>query len=103
MSPASDQPRKNGANFSYNVAVALILGQVGCLTTIIVIAALFGGLWLDNYFHTKPLFTVGLIVVSVPVTSLMMFWIIRSASSKFAKVNKPDSNPQVKEDRSSEN
>jgi hypothetical protein len=55
---------------------------VGCLTLIIVLAALFGGLWLDSYFNTRPMFTVGLMVASVPVTLVAMFWVVRAATSR---------------------
>lgn len=56
-----------------NLALAGFAGQVGCLTLAIVLAALFAGLWLDNQFHTRPLFTLVLVIGSVPVTLFVMF------------------------------
>ena len=42
---------------------------------VIVLAAVFGGLWLDNLFSTKPLFTIGLVLASVPVSLGLSVWI----------------------------
>jgi len=40
---------------------------------IVVIAALFGGLWLDGLLNTKPLFTLVLVIGSVPVGIFVMY------------------------------
>lgn len=65
-----------------NLTLAAVAGQVGCLTIVIIFAALLGGLWLDNQFGTRPLFIVGLLLVSVPVTLVTMFWVVRQATSR---------------------
>jgi len=67
---------------SQSLVLGVVVGQVGCLTLIIVLAALFGGLWLDNHFDTKPMITVGLMIASVPVTLIAMVWIVRRATSR---------------------
>jgi hypothetical protein len=54
-------------------------GEVGCLTLIIVLAAVFGGLWLDNLFNTKPMITVVLVLASAPVSLVLTFWIAMRA------------------------
>jgi hypothetical protein len=54
------------------IAVAGLLGQVGCLTVIIIAAALAAGLWIDTQFDTRPVFTILLILGSVPVTIYLM-------------------------------
>jgi F0F1-type ATP synthase assembly protein I len=64
------------------LVLGVVVGQVGCLTLIIVLAALFGGLWLDNHFDTKPMITVGLMIASVPVTLIAMVWIVRRATAR---------------------
>ena len=68
--------------YTFNMALAAVAGQVGCLTLVIIIVSLFGGLWLDTQFGTRPLFTVLLMVASVPVTIVLMFWVVRKATSK---------------------
>ena len=49
-----------------------MLGQVGCLTVIIVAVALAAGLWIDSQFDTRPIFTILFILGSVPVTIYLM-------------------------------
>jgi MFS-type transporter involved in bile tolerance (Atg22 family) len=82
MSPTSDPSNKSRTQSAFNLTLVAVAGQVGCLTLFIVLAALFGGLWLDNRFDTRPMFTVGLMIVSVPVTLFTMFWVVRVATSR---------------------
>jgi F0F1-type ATP synthase assembly protein I len=55
---------------------------VGCLTVVIIALTLLAGLWLDNQFGTRPLFLVVLLLASVPVTLIVMFWVVRQATSR---------------------
>lgn len=83
------QPENQGKNrfqYAMNLTLASIAGQVGCLTLVIIFVALFGGLWLDRYFDTKPLFTVVLLIGSVPVTLFLMFLVVRAATSRIKPV-----------------
>ena len=91
MSPSSKQSEKNRSQYALNLTLAAVAGQVGCLTLVIVLAALFGGLWLDSNFQTKPMFTVGLMVLSVPVTLVAMVWVVRTATSKIQTKVEPNS------------
>ena len=68
---------------SQSLVLGVVVGQVGCLTLIIVLAALFGGLWLDDRLGTKPMITIGLMVASMPVTLAAMVWIVRRATARF--------------------
>ncbi len=83
MSLTGDQPGKSRKEFAFNLALSIVVGQVGCLTLVIILAALFGGLWLDRYMDTRPMFTIILMVASVPITLVTMFWVVRKATSKF--------------------
>ena len=85
MSQTGDQPDKKTALRSLNLTLAAVTGQVGCLTVIIILVAFFAGRWLDNQFNSDALFTVILMVASVPVTLFVMFWVVRSITSRFAK------------------
>ncbi len=87
MSDQNEQA-KNRLQYALNLTVIGIFGQVGCLTLVIVILALFGGLWLDGLFGTKPLFTVILMVGSVPVTLFLMYWTVMWATRRIKPVNK---------------
>jgi F0F1-type ATP synthase assembly protein I len=83
-----------------NLTLASIAGQVGCLTLVIIFVALFAGLWLDRYLDTKPLFTIVLLIGSVPVTLFLMFRVVRSATSRIKPVqnSKKNKTPIPEED-----
>jgi F0F1-type ATP synthase assembly protein I len=98
MTPTNDQSEKN-RGLAFSLTLATVTGQVGCLTLIIVLAALFGGLWLDNTFHTKPAFTIGLMVGSVPITIIMMFWVVRSATSRLTAHKRKNDTTQEESNR----
>jgi F0F1-type ATP synthase assembly protein I len=80
----------------FNLTLASVAGQVGCLTLLIVVGALFGGLWLDNRFDTKPMYTIGLLVVSIPISLGVMFFVVRFAISKI-KTSQSQGNSDQKE------
>lgn len=89
MSPTSDPTEKNRRQYAFNLTLAVVTGQVGCLTLVIILAALFGGLFLDSRFDTRPAFTVGLMIASVPVTLVAMVWVVRAATSRITHTAKP--------------
>jgi F0F1-type ATP synthase assembly protein I len=73
-----------------NITLAIVAGQVGCATLIIVIGAILGGLWLDSHFGTKPTFTIALLVLSIPVSVIAMLFLARAAIGRIkAKANPP--------------
>jgi F0F1-type ATP synthase assembly protein I len=80
------------ARYAINMTLAAVAGQVGCLTVVIIALALLAGLWLDNQFGTRPLFLVGLLLASVPVTLITMFWVVRQATSRIQ--NETSSKPE---------
>jgi F0F1-type ATP synthase assembly protein I len=47
--------------------------QVGCLAVVITIGALLLGLWLDGQLHTSPWLTIGLLIVSMPISVFVIF------------------------------
>jgi F0F1-type ATP synthase assembly protein I len=79
-------------NNTRNMVIAALTGQVGVLTLVIVLAAVFGGLALDNRYGTKPWVTVGLLVASIPVSITTMVFLVRKAVSR-VKTIKPEVNP----------
>ncbi len=60
-----------------NTLLVVLIGQVGCLTLVIILASLFGGLWLDKVFGTKPVFTLVLLFAGIPVSVLVMLSVAR--------------------------
>ncbi len=48
-------------------------GEVGCITILIVLGAVFGGLWLDQQFGTKPILTILLVLGSAPFSLFLTY------------------------------
>jgi F0F1-type ATP synthase assembly protein I len=83
MSPNSDQPEKVTVDYSALSSQATIVGlQVGGLTLGIVLISVFGGLWLDRLFGTKPLLTIILVLASAPVSLTLTVWVAKRAVYK---------------------
>ena len=82
MSLTGDQPGKSRKEFAFNLALSIVVGQVGCLTLVIILAALFGGLWLDNHFASRPLLTIILVISSIPISVLGMYGIVKGVISR---------------------
>lgn len=54
---------------------AVLGGEIGCLTLMIILAAVFGGLWLDRFFGTdKPIITISLVLISAPLALVLTYW-----------------------------
>jgi len=66
-----------------------ILGQVGCLTITVIAVAIAGGLALDSLFNTRPWITLGLVLVSIPVTLFLMVKIVLAAASRLQTDSHP--------------
>ena len=60
----------------------VMVGQVGCLTLIIILASVFGGMWLDNMFGTKPVFTLALLFAGIPISVLVMLVVARKTLAR---------------------
>lgn len=99
---SNENPKPKNVQYALNLGLAGVAGQVGFLTLVIVLAALFGGLWLDRRFETKPLFTILFLIGSVPVTIFVMFRVAMSAVAKIKPTAPAGQARPVKEDDSSE-
>lgn len=82
------ETKKQGKNLqqAYTLTLASIAGQVGLLTLGIIFVALFAGLWLDGQMGTKPMFTIILLIASVPVTVFIMFRVVSAATNRIQPV-----------------
>lgn len=75
---------------------SLIGAQAGCISVFLVIIALVAGLVLDQVLGTKPMFVLGLLLLSIPVSLYAMVRSVlassraRQASSAAAKSKKED-------------
>lgn len=86
---------KNRQQYVYNLTLAAVAGQVGCLTLVIIFGALIAGLFLDRAFATKPLFTIIFMVASMPVTLYVMFRVVRGATSRIRPVIDKKNNDNI--------
>ncbi len=75
---------------------SLIGVQAGCVSVILIILALVVGLLLDRALGTKYVFTVGLMLLSIPVSlGAMVYTVLRSTRSM---QNRPAPQATKKED-----
>ena len=87
--PAADDRKQSDKVF--NTTLTAVIAQVGCFTPLIILGALFIGLWLDRSFDAKPLFTIVFILLSMPVSIIVLFAIVRSATKRLKTGNKSNS------------
>jgi len=74
----SDDNRQN----MMSTLLIVVIGQVGCLTLAVILASVFGGLWLDNMFGTKPVFTLVLLFAGIPLSVILMLYVSRKALAR---------------------
>jgi F0F1-type ATP synthase assembly protein I len=71
-------------NIVWTLLIVLV-GQVGCLTLLIVVGSVFLGLWLDGYFHTKPVFTLVLLFAGIPLSVVLMLQVARRTLARLTR------------------
>ncbi|MDO8753094.1 MAG: AtpZ/AtpI family protein [Anaerolineales bacterium] len=74
----SDENRRN----LVSTLLIVVIGQVGCLTLAVILASVFGGLWLDNMFGTKPVFTLVLLFAGIPLSVFLMLYVSRKSLAR---------------------
>lgn len=79
---SQEQPVKPSRKNSRNVLLAVMVGQVGFITLLIILAAVLGGLALDRQLGTRPWFTIGLLIASVPVSIVLMILVARKTVAR---------------------
>lgn len=90
----SDSPKRPDGRKLLNFTLAGVIAPVGVLTFIIVLGAVLGGRWLDAQLGTHPWFTIGLVLVSIPISLVVMLAVARLAISKFkANLDQPENRP----------
>jgi F0F1-type ATP synthase assembly protein I len=85
----------------FRSAVTMTVVWVAGLTLVIIFAGLFAGIMLDRVLNSKPLFTIGLILASIPLTIYATFRVVKTASSRIqpdAKKEKSEEEPHRGED-----
>ncbi len=67
----------------FNTLLIVLIGQMGCLTLVVIALSVLLGLWLDSSFHTKPIFTLVLLLAGIPVSVLLMVYVGRKTLDRF--------------------
>lgn len=78
-----------------NTVLIVMVGQVGCLTLVIILASVFGGLWLDKTFNTKPLFTLILLLAGIPLSVVIMLAVARRTVGRIKSNGKAEENKDL--------
>lgn len=73
-----------------NTVLVVMVGQVGCLSLVIILLSVLGGLWLDNTLHTKPLFTLILLLAGIPLSVVLMLYVGRRTIAKIKTQSKSE-------------
>jgi F0F1-type ATP synthase assembly protein I len=85
----------------FRTAVTMTVVWVAGLTLGVIFLALFAGILLDKFLHTKPLLTILFTIASIPVTIFLTFRVVKSATGRIqpdAKVEKLEEVPKRGED-----
>ena len=78
-----------------NTLLIVMIGQVGCLTLVIILASVFGGLWLDDTFGTKPVFTLVLLFAGIPISVFVMLYVARKTLARLKEQADKDPNTET--------
>jgi hypothetical protein len=73
----------------------VMIGQVGCLTLIIILASVFAGLWLDNLFGTKPVITLVLLFAGIPISVFVMLFVARRTLIRLKTEEEKEKNTEI--------
>ncbi len=74
----SDKSKPDSRKELFTTALISTVGSVGCVTLVIVLGAILGGIWLDGHFGTKPTWTLTLALISIPLSVLAMIIVARA-------------------------
>lgn len=88
---------KGDDQINQTAMLAGIIGQVGCVTVILIGLALGAGLLLDRVLDTRPIFTILFLVGSVPVTLYVTVRVSLTAASRaqrLARGTKTEEEPE---------
>jgi len=98
MSQPPQKPDLKPTFAPFNMSVLTLGGQVGCSTLVIVLVAVFGGIWLDRVLDTKPIFTIMFILGSAPLALVLTYWMAMRSIQKMNIASPGDKGTQTDEE-----
>ena len=84
-----------------NTALISVTGSVGCLTVVIILGAILGGMWLDGHYGTEPTWTLTLALLSIPVSVVAMILVVRAIIKRIQPELEKDQKKQSSEENQS--
>ena len=75
------QPNRDHRNVISTLLIVLV-GQMGCLTLVVILVTVLAGLWLDNTFQTKPVFTLVFLLAGIPLSVILMVYVGRKTLAR---------------------
>ena len=88
------QPSSDHSSSEFVMSVVRVVGLGGFVMLGVVLATLFVGLAADRFLGTRPLFTIGLLVLSAPLSIFLMFRIATKAIAKIKHLKQTQSESQ---------
>jgi F0F1-type ATP synthase assembly protein I len=76
-----NKPQDSNPN-GFKSAVTITVIGVAVITFVVLFLALFAGMWLDKLLNSRPIFTIVLVIISIPVTILLMLRLVKVATSR---------------------
>ena len=67
-----------------NLLIVLV-GQVGCITLVVILLSVRLGLWLDEYFQTRPIYTLVLLFAGIPLSVWLMLLVARRTLKRLTR------------------
>jgi len=75
MTQKENKPVQGGFQPADGMKMIAVAGQVGCVTLLSVLLAVFLGIYLDRVLGTRPLILILLVLGSAPLSLLLTYYI----------------------------
>ncbi|MBN1149249.1 MAG: AtpZ/AtpI family protein [Anaerolineales bacterium] len=79
MKPSRTPHDRTSLTPAFYSKTMLVGGEIGCVTLVIVLASVLGGLWLDRLLGTKPVLTIFFVFGSAPLSLALTYWLAMRA------------------------
>jgi F0F1-type ATP synthase assembly protein I len=77
---------KKQGHDEFRNAVTITVVWVAGLNLVVIFVALIVGILLDKLFHSKPLFTAGLMITSIPLSIYLTYQVVKAATRRIQPV-----------------
>jgi F0F1-type ATP synthase assembly protein I len=86
--------RNDRGTYIRNMSYAAMAGQSGCASSALVVGALLLGLWLDSMLGTEPILALVFIILSVPISLVVMVYMVLGAARRITPPQTPQTQPR---------